>query len=148
MNRKSRSQIVCAIAVVLAAVIAVMSPRVLAQGVTTGMIAGVVADAQGAVVPGATVVAVHQPSGTSYESISQADGRFALPGLRVVDLQGDRGTAGFATEAKEVSRSAWAWRPTSSQTEGRRGCRRSDRDSDIRSGVQHEPHGRGNGDNA
>jgi hypothetical protein len=54
-----------------------------AQGVTTGSIAGVVADAQGAVIPGATVTAVHEPSGTSYEGVTQADGRFVLPGLRV-----------------------------------------------------------------
>src|SRR5262249_39006468 len=33
--------------------------------------------------PGATVVAVHQPSGTSYETVTQADGRFLIPGMRV-----------------------------------------------------------------
>ncbi len=54
-----------------------------AQGVTTAAITGIVRDAQGAVVPGATIVAVHQPSGTSYESVSQADGRFFIPGMRV-----------------------------------------------------------------
>src|SRR5438477_8590780 len=54
-----------------------------AQGVTTASITGVVKDAQGAVVPGVTVVAVHQPSGTSYEAVSQADGRFYIPGMRV-----------------------------------------------------------------
>ena len=45
--------------------------------------AGVVNDAQGAVVPGATVTAVHEPSGTSYEAVTQADGRFAILGMRV-----------------------------------------------------------------
>ena len=54
-----------------------------AQGVTTGAIAGVVADAQGAVVPGATVSAIHEPSGTSYEAVTQADGRFVIPSVRV-----------------------------------------------------------------
>ena len=66
---------------VLAAVIG--APLAHAQGLTTGAIAGVVADAQGAVVPGATVTAIHQPSGASYEAVTQADGRFVLPSVRV-----------------------------------------------------------------
>src|SRR5262249_52612708 len=57
--------------------------RVYAQGVTTGAINGVVADAQGAVIPGASVTAVHVPSGTSYEAVTQGDGRFFIPGVRV-----------------------------------------------------------------
>ncbi len=54
-----------------------------AQGVTTGSITGVVLDAQKAPVPGASVVAVHEPSGTRYEATTRADGRFSLPGMRV-----------------------------------------------------------------
>jgi hypothetical protein len=54
-----------------------------AQGVTTGAVTGVVNDAQGAVIPGASVTAVHVPSGTTYEAVTQADGRFFLPGMRV-----------------------------------------------------------------
>lgn len=54
-----------------------------AQGVTTGSIAGIVRDAQGLAIPGATVVAVHEPSGTKYESITMGDGRFNIPGMRV-----------------------------------------------------------------
>ena len=54
-----------------------------AQGVTTGAISGVVKDAQGAVIPGATVLAVHVPSGTTYEAVTQGDGRFVMPGMRV-----------------------------------------------------------------
>jgi hypothetical protein len=54
-----------------------------AQGVTTGSIAGVVLDAQGGAIPGASVVAVHDPSGTAYEATTRADGRFSLPGMRV-----------------------------------------------------------------
>ena len=53
------------------------------QGVTTASIAGVVKDSQGAVTPGATIVAVHEPSGTTYETVSQADGRYLMQGLRV-----------------------------------------------------------------
>jgi hypothetical protein len=55
----------------------------LAQGVTTGSVTGVVLDAQKQAVPGATVVAVHEPSGTRYEATTRADGRFLLPGMRV-----------------------------------------------------------------
>jgi hypothetical protein len=54
-----------------------------AQGVTTATIAGVVRDGAGAVTPGATVVAVHEPSGSTYEAVSQSDGHFNMPGLRV-----------------------------------------------------------------
>jgi len=89
-------------AIAAAALIAVTGTSLVqAQGVTTGAIVGVVADAQGAVVPGVTVVAVHQPSGASYEAVTQADGRFVLPGLRVGGPY--KVTAmlpGFATEIK------------------------------------------------
>lgn len=54
-----------------------------AQGVTTGAMTGVVLDAQKQPVPGASVVAVHEPSGTRYEATSRADGHFSLPGMRV-----------------------------------------------------------------
>src|SRR5262249_4944269 len=35
------------------------------------------------VMPGVTVTAVHVPSGTTYENVSQADGHFFIPGVRV-----------------------------------------------------------------
>ena len=57
--------------------------RAHAQGVTTGQIAGVVNDSQGLAIPGASVIAVHEPSGTTYEAVTLADGRFSIPGVRV-----------------------------------------------------------------
>ncbi|MGE3189991.1 MAG: carboxypeptidase regulatory-like domain-containing protein, partial [Vicinamibacterales bacterium] len=54
-----------------------------AQNVTTGSLSGVVRDAQGGVLPGATVVAVHVPTGTTYEQVTQADGRFTILNVRV-----------------------------------------------------------------
>ncbi|MCC7125299.1 MAG: TonB-dependent receptor [Acidobacteria bacterium] len=54
-----------------------------AQGVTTGSMAGVVTDAQSAPVAGASVIAIHVPSGTNYETTTRADGRFAIIGMRV-----------------------------------------------------------------
>ena len=54
-----------------------------AQGVTTAAVTGVIKDAQGGVVPGATIAAVHQPSGTTYNAVSQTDGRYTIAGMRV-----------------------------------------------------------------
>ena len=54
-----------------------------AQGVTTGSINGIVKDAQGLAVPGSTVLALHQPSGSNYEAVTREDGRFSIPGMRV-----------------------------------------------------------------
>jgi hypothetical protein len=51
--------------------------------VTTGSLTGVVQDSQGTVAPGVAVVAIHVPSGTTYESATKGDGRFFIPDLRV-----------------------------------------------------------------
>ncbi|HET7745970.1 MAG TPA: carboxypeptidase regulatory-like domain-containing protein [Vicinamibacteria bacterium] len=61
----------------------VLPGRVLAQGVTGGAIAGTVTDPQDRHVPGATVVAVHEPSGSRYEATSRGDGRYAILAARV-----------------------------------------------------------------
>ena len=70
------------------------------QTVTTGTISGIVTDQQGGVLPGATVTAVHTPTGTTYEGVTQSDGRFSLLNVRVggpyrltIDLTGFRGPA-------------------------------------------------------
>lgn len=49
-----------------------------AQGLTTGSLAGQVSDSTGAVLPGATVEAVHVPTGTVYTAASDAHGRFLI----------------------------------------------------------------------
>ena len=54
-----------------------------AQTVTTGIITGLVQDTQGGVLPGVTVTAVHTPTGTSYEGLTQSDGRFSILNVRV-----------------------------------------------------------------
>ena len=63
--------------VALACVVAVMASarHAGAQGVTTGSIAGIVTDASGAPVAGASVIAIHTPSGTNYEATTRSDGR-------------------------------------------------------------------------
>jgi hypothetical protein len=57
--------------------------RLLAQGVTTAAVHGVVTDTKGATLPGATVTVTHVPTGTVYTASTRADGRFNIPNLRV-----------------------------------------------------------------
>lgn len=54
-----------------------------AQGVTTGSMGGVVTDTANQPVAGASVIAIHLPSGTNYETETRADGRFSFPAMRV-----------------------------------------------------------------
>lgn len=55
----------------------------IAQGVTTGAMSGIVTNAQQQPIVGANVIAIHEPSGTTYEATTRADGRFTVPGVRV-----------------------------------------------------------------
>ena len=78
-----------------------------AAQVTTGSIAGKVQNAQQEAVAGASVIAIHLPSGTSYEATTRADGRFQINGVRVggpysvtVAYTGGGGTA-FAPETQD-----------------------------------------------
>jgi Carboxypeptidase regulatory-like domain len=78
-----------------------------AQGVTTGSLTGIVTDQGGAAVVGASVIAIHLPSGSTYEATTRADGRFAIPGMRVggpysvTVAYGGSGAAAFAPVTQE-----------------------------------------------
>lgn len=56
---------------------------VFAQGITTGNISGRITDPKAAALPGVTIVAIHQPSGSKYSTSTRGDGRFRFPSVRV-----------------------------------------------------------------
>jgi hypothetical protein len=69
---------------VAAPVVALAAVSPLHAQVTTGSLAGRVTNGtSGEPVPTAQVTAVHTPSGTTYRASVRADGRFAIPGMRV-----------------------------------------------------------------
>src|SRR5687767_10808659 len=51
--------------------------------VTTGSLAGIVQNARQEGVSGASVIAIHLPSGTTYETTTRNDGRFVILNMRV-----------------------------------------------------------------
>jgi outer membrane receptor protein involved in Fe transport len=79
------------------------------QGVTTGALNGIVTNDAEPPQPvgGANVIAIHLPSGTSYETATRGDGRFTIPGMRLggpysvtVAYTGTAGTA-FSPQTQE-----------------------------------------------
>lgn len=66
----------------LAVVFFLMITTVLTAQITTSSMSGRVTDAEGAII-GATVIATHQSSGTTYGTVTNLEGRFNLNGMRV-----------------------------------------------------------------
>src|ERR687887_228669 len=66
-----------------AAVLAVLVPALASAQTGTGRISGIVKDATGAVVPGATVSAVHEETGVRQETVTTQAGLFLFPSLPV-----------------------------------------------------------------
>ena len=56
---------------------------VFAQGSTTAALAGTVVDEKGQGLPGASVIAVHEPTGSRYGASTRADGRYNIVNMRV-----------------------------------------------------------------
>ncbi len=69
--------------VFLAAVVLFSANALFGQGTTTSSLNGRVTDANGESLPGATVVALHTPSGSQYGNITNADGYYRIPNMRV-----------------------------------------------------------------
>ncbi|MGK2963454.1 MAG: carboxypeptidase regulatory-like domain-containing protein, partial [Gemmatimonadaceae bacterium] len=79
---KSNSAAILIRVVVTLALLA--SPSLLvAQGVTTASLTGIVTDEQGVPLSVANVVALHLPSGTQYRGVATSSGRYNLPNMRV-----------------------------------------------------------------
>ncbi len=55
---------------------------VFSQGVTTSSMGGKITDASGEPLPGASVVAIHVPSGTTYGAATDFDGFYRISGMR------------------------------------------------------------------
>lgn len=53
------------------------------QGVTSSSLSGKITEQSGDILPGAYVVALHVPSGTRYSTISNNEGRYFIPSMRV-----------------------------------------------------------------
>lgn len=69
---------------ILTAIVAAMLPVFLfAQGVTTGSIAGKVSNEKNEILTGAVISAEHTPSGSKYITVTQKDGTFNLPNVRI-----------------------------------------------------------------
>jgi hypothetical protein len=66
----------------LAVLVAVTSVPALAQTATTGAISGEVSDESGGVLPGVSLSARHEPTGTQYSATSDAEGTFTILNVR------------------------------------------------------------------
>ncbi|HOA39537.1 MAG TPA: TonB-dependent receptor, partial [Flavihumibacter sp.] len=68
---------------VIESLLLLFMPFLLVAQVTTGTIVGTIKGTDGKGLAGASIEAVHVPSGTRYKTASMGEGRFTLPSLRV-----------------------------------------------------------------
>jgi len=97
---KLRSKAVWSLAAAFCLALCAAAPLA-AQTVTTGNIIGTITDAQGGVLPGATVVATHTDTGTKYEAVTGADGHFSILNVRVGDYTVAASMSGFKDQKQD-----------------------------------------------
>src|SRR4051812_1958342 len=68
-------------AFLLFAALAVAAPAAFAQGGVTTTLSGTVADPSGALIPGASVTVKRADTGSSTETVTNAEGQFTVPAL-------------------------------------------------------------------
>lgn len=68
---------------ILGCALIVLSGSVLAQGVTTAALTGIVTSDKGEALPGANVVVVHEPTGTRYGASVRVSGQFNIPNMKI-----------------------------------------------------------------
>ena len=69
--------------VAVLALLCLSTTALFGQGVTTAAIGGKVESTTGEALPGANIIAVHVPSGTTYGTSSRPNGRYTIPNVRV-----------------------------------------------------------------
>lgn len=75
-----------------------------AQGTTSGSIEGTITDESGESLPGANIIAVHQPTGTEYGTSSRIDGGYTIRNVRVGGPYEVRVTfIGFNAQIKQIN---------------------------------------------
>ncbi|MFQ5649307.1 MAG: carboxypeptidase regulatory-like domain-containing protein, partial [bacterium] len=69
--------------IVVILVVLLAASGLYAQGVTTAGMSGIVSDDKGEALPGANVMAIHEPSGTQYGTAVRSGGAFTIPNMRI-----------------------------------------------------------------
>src|SRR5258708_20340596 len=95
----NRSVFRVGLSVLLAALFCAMSAAAYAQGSTTQTLSGTVVDSSGAVIPGADVAAKHTGTGVVTNAVSNTEGAFAMPSLRIGNYTVTVTLQGFKTAA-------------------------------------------------
>ena len=87
----------------LACALLLVVARLAAAQANSGEIAGVVRDSSGGVLPGAAVTARHATAGLVVERVTDGDGRFFLPALRIGTWEITANLTGFLPQSQTVA---------------------------------------------